>query len=117
MVKLERPPYILTHSGDAQGCGHHRVMRPLDIMAKHGYAAGRNEFQFLQPQFLAALKPDVIVWQRQGEKHQIEMIKKYREILPRSFFVYELDDILSAVPEKSWHKPFMPPNIDDGVQA
>lgn len=115
-MKLERPPYFLAHPADASGCGFHRIARPLDVMAKHGYAAGRSEFQFIPDHLLKALRPDVVVWQRQGEKHQIEVMKKYREILPKSFFVYEVDDALSAVPDKSWHKPFMPSNIDVGVK-
>ncbi|MDE2232571.1 MAG: glycosyltransferase [Patescibacteria group bacterium] len=86
-------------------------------MCKTGAAAGRAEFQFLPDNALKALAPDVVVWQRQGEPHQLETIKRYRDALPKAFFVYEVDDALSSVPDKSWHKPYMPPNVDEGVKA
>lgn len=116
-MKLERPPYILCFPGDQSGCGFHRIMRPLDIMAKTGYAAGSCDPGLPQDQLVKALNPDVIVWQRQGEESQIAKMKTYRELLPEAFFVYEVDDALSSVPEKSWHHPYMPPNVDRGLKA
>lgn len=111
-MKLNRPPYILAFPGDIAGCGFHRILRPLQIMGRLGYASGRADIQFPDERTMAAIKPDVIVWQRQSEDSQIEIIERYRKLLPEAHFVFELDDALSAVPKSSWHNPYMTPNID-----
>jgi GT2 family glycosyltransferase/glycosyltransferase involved in cell wall biosynthesis len=81
-------------------------------MQQLGLMHGRAEPMFLPPHVILALEPDVVVWQRQAEESQIDIMRQYREALPHAFFVYEIDDALSAVPEKSWHRPFMPLDID-----
>lgn len=111
-TKLSRSPYVLCHPGDTAGCGYHRVLRPLQILGGQGLVAGRADMQLMSEQNLAALAPDVVIWQRQNEDSQIDAMKRYRKVLPQAFFVYEIDDALSAVPDKSWHKPFMPSNVD-----
>lgn len=115
MPKLVRPPYVLCHPGDTSGCGFHRVMRPLEIMSRNGVISGRAELQFMQDQQVVALNPDAVIWQRQNEEGQIEVMKNYRRLLPNAFFVYEIDDALSAVPDKSWHKPYMPSGVDNST--
>lgn len=112
MSKLTRPPYILSHLADLQGCGHHRIMRPLEVLSRNGACAGRAEMQFFPDNVLRAVKPDVVLFQRQVDESQISTIDRYRSALPDAFFVYEIDDALSAVPDYSWHAPFMTPNID-----
>ena len=77
---------------------------------------GRAETQFLPDQAITAIKPDVIVLQRQAEDEQVETIKRYKAAWPDAFVVFEIDDALSAVPEKSWHAPYMTPNIDAKLQ-
>ncbi len=97
---LKQPPYILAHPGDMSGCGFHRMLRPMEIMARCGVAAGRPEYAFLPDDVLRTLRPDIVVWQRQsGEDHLREMMR-YREVLPDCHFVYEIDDALGAVPER-----------------
>lgn len=108
----KRPPYILAHPADNFGCGHHRMVRPLEVFTGLGVAAGRADINIWPSEFLQALGPDVVVWQRQHEEGQIENMKRYREALPNAFFVYELDDALSAVPEASFHRPFIPVDVD-----
>lgn len=111
-TKLNRPPFILTHPADTAGCGFHRIMRPCMIMGRSGYMNGRAETSFLQDHIIRGINPDVVVVQRQSEDSQVETIKRYRALLPNAFFVFEIDDALSSVPEKSWHAPYMIPNID-----
>ena len=115
-MKLTRPPFVLAHPADASGCGFHRIMRPCAIMGRSGYMNGRSEVQFIPDQTLHAIKPDVIVLQRQAEDEQIETIKRYKAACPDAFIVFEIDDALSSVPEKSWHAPYMTPNIDAKLQ-
>lgn len=108
-IRIPRAPYILAHLGDTAGCGFHRILRPIELMSNKGVCRGRVETQYVQDHVLEAIKPDIIVWQRQED---VETIARYRRALPDAFFVYEIDDALSAVPDKSWHKAYMPSNVD-----
>lgn len=112
-MKLTRPPFILAFPGDLAGCGYHRVIRPLQIMGRNGVAAGRAETRFPDERSILAMKPDVILWQRQTEDSHIELMNRWRVLLPQAFQVFEIDDALSAVPTASWHRPYMTPNIDN----
>jgi GT2 family glycosyltransferase/glycosyltransferase involved in cell wall biosynthesis len=114
-MKLLAPPYVVAHPGDNSGCGYHRVMRPLELLSRSGYIAGRVEINFLPNDILKPIEPDVVIWQRQNQDFQIKTIERYREQVPAAIFVFEIDDALSAIPDKSWHKPFMTPNVDAGI--
>lgn len=115
MSKLDRSPYVLAHPADNQGCGFHRIIRPIEILGRNSMIGGRYDFGYMAEAYLKLLAPDIVVWQRQAEPSQIENMKRYRSILPEAFFVYEIDDAVSWVPDKSYHKPYMPPNIDKGI--
>lgn len=110
-----RPPYILAHAADNAGCGTHRIMRPIEMLTKMGIAAGRCDMNLWPPEMLKQLNPDIVVWQRQHEDSQLATMKSYREALPGAFIVYELDDALGAVPDDSFHKPFIPIDVEARV--
>lgn len=110
--KWTRAAYVLAHAADTHGCGYHRIMRPLQIMAKQGILDGRCDMQIWSNEHLQLLNPDVVVFQRQIEEHQIEHIARYRDILPNAFIVYEIDDALSLVPASSHHAAYMPIDVD-----
>lgn len=117
MSRLLAPPYILIHPADSMGCGHHRMMRPLEIMSKAGYCSGRADVNVWGDERLAALNPDVVVWQRQHDRAQVEAMRNSRKFVPKAFFVYEIDDIMSALPDWSPHRPYIPPDIDQEMAA
>lgn len=106
-----RPAFILAYAADGQGCGLHRVSVPLASLMESGVADGRIDMQMWPVEAVAAAKPDVIIFQRQVEDSQIELMQKYREALPGALFIYELDDYLGEVPAASFHAGFMPPNL------
>lgn len=112
-MRSNRPPYILAHNADQAGCGFHRMTRPLEVFTQTGVAAGRTDITIWPTEFLQQLNPDVVVWQRQHENEQMEHMKRYRDVLKGSYFVYEIDDALSAVPEWSFHKPYIPVDVDE----
>lgn len=112
---LVRPPFILAHPGDQSGCGYYRIVKPIEALVKNGYATARTELGFVPDHILPHLDPDIVVWQRQNETGQIEAMRHYRAQLPDSFFVYEIDDALSSVPDSSYHQPFMSPTVDDRI--
>ena len=110
--RLNRPVYILGHNADTAGCGHHRIIRPIEMLARLGMAMGRCDLRVWPDELLHAMAPDVVIWQRQHEDHQLEHMARYRAALPNAFMVYEVDDALSAVPHASWHRSFMPDDIN-----
>ncbi len=118
MARLTRPAYVLAHIADLGGCGYHRILHPLETLSRQGYVNGKADMNiWLTSQHnLQALNPDVVIWQRQHDDAQIANIKKYRELLPNTFHIWELDDILSAVPDWSPHKHLIPANIDDKMR-
>lgn len=90
---------------------------PLAAMVAAGLAEGALDIQLWPPEILQATKPDVIVWQRQMEESQIEAMRRVREALPETFFVYELDDYIAGVPESNYHSAFVPPNSESRIAA
>lgn len=117
MKHMNRAPFILTYPADNAGCGHHRIIRPLELLNKAGLVNGRIDMQHFDDATMAAINPDVIVLQRQHTEAQQDAIKRYRVICPNAFLVYEIDDALSAVPDKSVHKPHMILDIDEQLSS
>lgn len=107
----DRPPFILCFAADSQGCGFHRIMTPLASLVHTGVANGRIDVNLWDDELILACQPDVIVWQRQVEDAQIEVMQRWRDKLPNTLFIYELDDYLDEIPPASFHASFMPPDI------
>ena len=111
----DRPPFILAFLADTQGCGFHRIMMPLGSLVQTGAVDGRIDMQIWPDEVVLAAAPDVIVWQRQVEDAQLEVMERWRKLLPRTLFVYEVDDHLGEVPDASHHASYMPPDIVDRI--
>ncbi len=109
MKTYTKPPFVMAYPADMQGCGHHRVIMPLSALSTAGLVDGRLDLRVWSPQEFEIAKPDIIVWQRQIEEIQIELMAGARKACPDAFIVYEIDDNLAAVPEKSHHRPMLPP--------
>jgi GT2 family glycosyltransferase len=88
----------------------------MQIMGRCGVLSGRAEMSFPSDPVLKAINPSIIVWQRQTEDSHLATMRHWRELLPDAFFVFEVDDALSAVPSYSWHAPYMTPNIDEKIR-
>ena len=102
-------PFILAHCADCQGCGWHRIVLPASLLKMHALANVTVITMHWPIERIMAAEPDVIIWQRQIEKHQIERMREVREKLPNAIMVYELDDHLGDVPDENWHSAFLPP--------
>ena len=114
---IDRPAFIYCFAADLQGCGTQRISLPLASLVDAGVADGRIDMMPPSVEVMAAAAPDTIVWQRQIEDSQIETMRKYREALPGVLFVYELDDYIGEIPEKSFHRGFMPPKLAEKLAA
>ena len=112
---INRPPFILAFAADQQGCGYHRIMLPLASLVEAGVADARIDMPLWPDEVVAACAPDVIVWQRQVEDNQIETMTRWRKLLPKTLFVYELDDYLAEIPAFSFHASFMPRDVTSRV--
>lgn len=115
-MSADRPPFILAFAADSQGCSYHRILIPLAALVEAGAADGRVDMALWPDEFVKACAPDVIIWQRQVEDAQIETMRRWREALPHALFVYELDDYLAEIPKASFHRSFMPPDIEARVR-
>lgn len=106
-------PFVLALAADSFGCGHHRIFWPSQWISKAGIALANPLLGNIVIDQLIESKPDVIVFQRQVEKHQIGSIKNLRQALgeggQRPALVWEIDDLLTNVPTDSVHEPFQAP--------
>ena len=102
---------------DSQGCGYHRCLVPLGSLVESGVADGRVDMALWPDQVIAACAPDAIVFQRQVEDGAHAAMRRWRDMLPGTLFVYELDDYLGEIPAASFHAGFMPPNVEEKVAA
>lgn len=103
-------PTILGHAADQQGCGHYRVIHPLEAMDREGLIDGTLLWNQLSVAELERFSPDSIVLQRQVSESQIEGMRRMKAF-SRAFKVFELDDYLPNLPMKSVHKAHMPKDI------
>jgi len=116
-MKTLKPHYVLAFCGDTMGCGTHRIIRPIEIMSRCGVMAGRVEMNLVQDEIMVPMAPDILVFQRQCEQIHLDAMDRYRALLPNAHFVFEVDDILSAIPDASVHRTHMTPDIDKRLAA
>lgn len=103
-------PMILAHAADRFGCGHYRVIQPLEALTRAGLAEGVLSWNHLAPAELERCRPDSIVLQRQVGDEQIEHMRRMHAF-SQAFKVFELDDYLPNLPLKSVHRAHMPKDI------
>lgn len=108
--KILSLPTILVHPADQWGCGHYRMMQPLESMKVQGVAGGMIASDWLTVPEIARLDPDVAIYQRQITDEAIASMKQVRRFLKKPV-VYELDDYLPNLPLKSAYRKNMPKDI------
>ncbi|MDA8252882.1 MAG: glycosyltransferase [Rhodospirillales bacterium] len=111
-----KPPYILVFAADQMGCGAHRCVFPLSALVSANVADGRVDVAAWAAEQFKACAPDVIVFQRPVEDAQLQALETARATCPDAFIVYELDDRLDVVPEKSYHAGFIAKNVTERVK-
>ncbi|WP_242671852.1 glycosyltransferase [Stutzerimonas kirkiae] len=103
-------PTVLAHIADKHGCGHYRIIQPLEALSRAGLVEGVLAGSLLSPTELERLAPDSIVLQRQVTDAQIEAVRRM-QAFSGAFKVFELDDYMPNLPLKSVHRAQMPRDI------
>lgn len=96
-------PRLLAFPGDNMGCGHYRVIEPLEAAIKAGKVDGYWGFDHYNPYDLGLFEADTLYLQRQLSDEQLETIKTYRQFF-KSRFIFELDDLITNLPVENIHK-------------
>jgi len=103
-------PTVLIHPADQWGCGHYRMIQPLQSMKSDGIAGGMMAKNWLTIPELARLNPDVLVYQRIISEEAFRNIEAARRFFNKPL-IYELDDYLPNLPIKSSYREVMPKDI------
>ncbi|MBV8659849.1 MAG: methyltransferase domain-containing protein [Burkholderiales bacterium] len=103
-------PRILIEPADLQGCGNYRMIQPGEALGRAQLAEALFTSDLLHACEYKRLNIDTLVAQRQIYPHQVNrlaQVRKFNDV----FIVYELDDLITNLPEKSLHRGEMPEDV------
>ncbi|MGV6817929.1 MAG: FkbM family methyltransferase [Thiotrichales bacterium] len=89
------------------GSGEYRVIQPFNALSEAGmqqcehYRLGESDKRSVSITEIARLKPDTFVVQAAIDDFQIKLVEEIAEYMPEVHRVCTLDDLITAVPEKS----------------
>jgi O-antigen biosynthesis protein len=106
---------VLVHPADREGCGEYRIIAPSRALFKAGLVHCHETMRLYSPPEIARMAPDSIVFQRQLDWQQIEVIERVKNT-STAFRVFELDDLITNLPLKSIHRKTMPSDIGDRLK-
>lgn len=96
-------PRVLSIHADRMGCGEYRIIAPMRALNEKGRVLGWDSGSYLRVSELQRLDPDAIVFQRQVNWDQIELMEAYLRH-SQAFRVFEIDDLITNIPIKSSRK-------------
>jgi GT2 family glycosyltransferase len=105
----------LVYPADREGCGEYRIIAPSRALLRSGLVHCCETMRLATPPEVARIAPDSIVFQRQLEWHQIEVIEQVKNT-SAAFRVFELDDLITNLPLKSVHRKAMAPDISERLK-
>lgn len=100
------------------GCGYHRIQNPAFWLAKSGVALANTVLGYPPLDKLREMKPDVIVCQRPRDEKEVAIVKDIRKEFGNKIkLIFEIDDLLTDVPEENVHEAFQPPpaEVDQNI--
>ena len=103
-------PVIMARAGDIYGCGHYRVIQPLQALTTAGHAEGALIYGLPSLMQLERYAPDTLVMQRPLQEQCVERVEKINAF-SKVFKVYELDDYYPNIPLKNAHRDNAPKDI------
>ena len=101
---------VLVYPADREGCGEYRIIAPSRALLKSGVVHTYETMRLMTPPEIARMAPDSVVFQRQLEPGQIEVIEWVKNT-SKALRIFELDDLITNLPPKSAHRPAIAPDI------
>jgi GT2 family glycosyltransferase len=108
-------PRVLVHPADREGCGEYRMIAPSRALLGSGLVHCHETMRLYTPPEVARMAPDSIVFQRQLDWQQIEVIERVKNT-SSSLRVFELDDLITNLPIRSVHRKAMPRDIRERLK-
>lgn len=108
-------PRMLAIPMDNAGCGNYRVVEPFNAALKANQVDGWCRFGTFQPLDVARMAPDILYLQRHVLDVHQAALANYRRHFPQTRIVFELDDLMWAVPEKSVHRKDLPADLRERI--
>ena len=106
---------VLVFPADREGCGEYRIIAPSRALLKSGLVHTYETMRLMTPPEVARAAPDSIVFQRQLEPGQIEVMEWVKKT-SRALRVFELDDLITNLPPKSAHRASIAPDIGQRIK-
>jgi len=96
------PHRVVAFAADATGCGHYRVLQPMQAMIDEGLCTGGASPEMMGPNLVLRSGADTLIFQRPHLDSDLELLNS---LLPLKGIkkIYELDDNITRVPIKSAH--------------
>lgn len=107
-------PFTLWHPADQTGCGFYRIIWPAMALLSHRRAHGMITDKLYQNEKLQAIRPEIVVTQRQYYDFQEEVMVGYKK--SGAFIVYELDDLIWNAPRWSPHFGSLPGDVKERIK-
>ena len=101
---------IAAFPADHQGCGHYRIIQPMQAMLDAGLCRGGVSPEIFSPNLALRSGADTLVFQRPNTEIMLNHLKALTP-LKGIKKIYEVDDQLSKVPLKSAHYDHMPKDL------
>jgi GT2 family glycosyltransferase len=124
-VEIEGPPTwdpdfrprdrVLVYCADREGCGEYRIIAPGRALLSAGLVHTHETMRLYTPPEIARMAPDSIVFQRQLEPGQIEVIEWVKRT-SKAMRIFELDDLITNLPPKSAHRPNISADIGERLK-
>lgn len=106
-------PRMLAIPMDNAGCGNYRVVQPFNAALQENRLDGWCRFGTFHPLEVARMAPDILYVQRHVLAQYQNALANYRRHFPQTKIIFELDDLMWAVPEKSVHRKDLPNNLKE----
>ncbi|HWB51609.1 MAG TPA: glycosyltransferase [Stellaceae bacterium] len=106
---------VLVYCADREGCGEYRIIAPSRALFKSGLVHTFETMRLMTPPEIARIAPDSVVFQRQLEPGQIEVIEWVKQT-SKAFRIFELDDLITNLPPKSAHRPNIAADIGERIK-
>lgn len=101
---------IAAFAADNEGCGHYRVLQPLQAMLDAGLCTGGASPEIFSPNLALRSGADTLIFQRPNTG---VMLANLQALVPLKGIkkIYEVDDHITRVPIKSAHYDHMPRDL------